>query len=76
MRKPRPNCERCQSIHCATCAGSGEGAYDGSTCHACRGLGVSYSLCSACEEAAWRDEDAEYERFKVARYNAKYGRQE
>ena len=29
-----------EESYCPQCAGSGEGMYDGSTCHACRGSGV------------------------------------
>ena len=35
--------------YCGVCAGSGEGMYDGTRCHACGGTGIE------------RDYDAEYE---------------
>ena len=32
--------EEDEDVTCMTCNGSGEGSYDGSTCHACKGSGV------------------------------------
>jgi DnaJ-class molecular chaperone len=30
--------------YCGGCAGSGEGMYDGSRCHSCKGSGTEYVL--------------------------------
>ena len=48
-------CEECDNtgyvqIVCGNCCGSGEGRYDGSTCHQCHGSGVTYQFCSSCKE--------------------------
>ena len=36
-RKPEP--VEYEEGYCASCSGSGEGMWDGSTCHACKGTG-------------------------------------
>ncbi len=46
-------CEECEDgtfeIGCSTCNGSGEGMYDGFTCHACKGKGVVLMECNEYE---------------------------
>lgn len=37
LRKPEP--VEYEEGYCASCSGSGEGMWDGSTCHACKGSG-------------------------------------
>ena len=57
--KGDPNCKTCDGEGCVdyicnSCNGSGEGMYDGSTCHACRGNGEYRDECPDC----WnQDED-------------------
>jgi hypothetical protein len=76
MRKKQAHCDKCESSLCFTCNGSGEGMHNGAICRECEGQGTLYSLCDACAERAWREEDEAWERAKERYYNAKYGRGE
>ncbi len=60
-------CEECEDTGrieemCGMCNGSGEGRYDGSSCRACKGTGVSWSECDCGSESEeeYQIEMAEY----------------
>lgn len=56
-RKPEP--VEYEEGYCASCSGSGEGMWDGSTCHACKGTGSQWFQV----EAAGPDEDEDEKEF-------------
>ena len=48
-REPDPECKECNGegiLCCGYCAGSGEGPYDGTTCHSCKGTGAADCECT------------------------------
>ena len=49
-RKPEPEPVEYEEGTCASCAGSGEGMYDGQTCHACKGSGSQMYPVYAVEQ--------------------------
>ena len=53
LHKPEP--VEYEQGTCASCSGSGEGMYDGSICHACKGTGSQWYPVAGPDE----DEDEE-----------------